>query len=140
MTREQIYGLLPHRYEFMLLDGALVVDAENGRMVAFADLREDAWWARGHIPDRPMLPGVLMIEMGAHAASYYYRAVLGHPGFLAFAGLEVCKFRGTVEPPCRLHLLGTAVDVRPRRSVCVFQGLVGDRMAFEGKITGIPIE
>jgi len=139
LTREEIYEVLPQRHEFMLLDGAVLVDTRAQRMIAFADIREDAWWTRGHIPNRPLLPGVLMIEMAAQAAAYYTRAFLGFKGFLAFTALDGCKFRGTVEPPCRLYLLGTGVDIRPRRSVCAFQGMVEGKMIFEGQFTGIPI-
>jgi 3-hydroxyacyl-[acyl-carrier-protein] dehydratase len=139
LTREQIYEVLPQRHEFMLLDGAVLVDTRAERMIAFADVRQDAWWGRGHIPGRPLLPGVLMIEMAAQAAAYYTRAVVGYEGFLAFTALDDCKFRGTVEPPCRLYLLGTGIDIRPRRSICAFQGLVNGKMVFEAQLTGIPI-
>ncbi len=139
LTREQIYEALPHRHEFMLLDGVVMIDTQAGRMIAFADIRQDAWWTAGHIPGRPLLPAVLMIEMAAHAAAYYTHAHLGCSEFLAFTALDDCTFRGTVEPPCRLHLLGAGADVRPRRSICTFQGLVDDKMVFQAKLTGIPI-
>ncbi len=139
LTREQIYEALPQRYEFMLLDGAVMVDTQAERMIAFADIRTDAWWTRGHIPGRPLLPGVLMIEMAAQAAAYYTHVVLNFKGFLAFTALDGVKFRGVVEPPRRLYLLGTSVDIRPRRSICAFQGVVDDKMVFEARITGIPI-
>jgi 3-hydroxyacyl-[acyl-carrier-protein] dehydratase len=139
-TREQIYDALPHRREFMLLGGVLMVDAEAGRTVAFADVTEDAWWTRGHLPGRPILPGVLMIEMAGQAAAYYSHKALRRPGVLAFAAMNACRFRGLVQPPCRVLLLGTALDTRPRRLVCGFQGLVDEKIVFEAELTGLPIE
>jgi 3-hydroxyacyl-[acyl-carrier-protein] dehydratase len=139
LTREQVYAVLPQRHEFMLLDGVILLDTRAERIIAYADVCRDAWWARGHIPARALLPGVLMIEMAAQAATYYTRALVGHAGFLAFTALDNCKFRGTVEPPCRLYLLGMGIDIRPRRSICAFQGLVDGKMVFEAQLTGIPI-
>jgi 3-hydroxyacyl-[acyl-carrier-protein] dehydratase len=139
LTQEEIYRTLPHRCEFMLLDGVTMLDIEAERMIAFADIRPDAWWVRGHIPGRPLLPGVLMIEMAAHAASCYTCTVLKSQEFLAFTALDDCKFRGMVEPPTRLYLLGVGVDTRPRRSICRFQGVVDGKMVFEAQITGIPV-
>ncbi len=140
VTREQIYKVLPHRGAFMLLDGALVVDPDAERMVAFANVPVDAWWSPWHFPGRPLLPGVCMIEMAAQAAWYYSYAILGHKGVMAFASLDECKFRGTVEPPCRLLLLGVKVDVRRRRHICAFQGIVDGKIVFSAKLAGVPID
>ncbi|MBN1342306.1 MAG: beta-hydroxyacyl-ACP dehydratase [Phycisphaerae bacterium] len=140
LTREQIYDVLPHRYEFMLLDGITLIDTATNRMIAYADITEDAWWARGHVPGNPVLPGVVMIEMAAQAASYCTQEVLGYRGFWAFAALDACKFRGVVAPNCRLYLLGQSVDIRPRRSTCAFQAVVNGKLVFEARITGLPLE
>jgi 3-hydroxyacyl-[acyl-carrier-protein] dehydratase len=139
VTREEIYDFLPHRYEFMLLDGAVMLDTQAQRMIAFADIKEDAWWTRGHIPSKPIMPGVLWIEMAGQAAAYYSQKVLGYDGFLAFTAVDDCKFRGATEPPCRAYLLGVEVDMRPRRCICTFQAVVNDKMVFEARLTGIPL-
>ena len=68
-TRDEIYRRLPQRHEFELLDGVSFFDREKLQLVAFANIEESAWWTKGHIPGRPLLPGVLMLEMAAHAAS-----------------------------------------------------------------------
>lgn len=139
VNREQLYERLPHRGEFMLLDGVLVMDTEAERIVAFADIQADAWWATGHFPGRPILPGVCLLEMAGQAAWYYTRQFVGHRDVLAFAGVDTCRFRGTVAPPCRVLLLGVSLDIRPRRCVCAFQAVVNGKIVFEGELTGIPI-
>ncbi|HQA00810.1 MAG TPA: beta-hydroxyacyl-ACP dehydratase, partial [Phycisphaerae bacterium] len=68
--RQTIYRALPHRYEFEQLDAIVYIDRENYIGVARRDVREDEFWVRGHIPGRPILPGVLMIETAAQTASY----------------------------------------------------------------------
>ena len=137
VSRERIYEILPHRYEFMLLDGVCMVDAKTSSLVAFADIKSDAWWTRGHVPGRPLLPGVLMLEMAAQASAVTVRILAGHEGFLGFGGVEECKFREAVIPPARLYLLCVTEEVRRRRCVSHTQGVVGDRLIFEAQITGM---
>jgi len=107
--------------------------------VAFKDVREDEFWVRGHIPGRPLLPGVLMIEAAAQMCSLYYKVVQKDERFLGFGGVDGVKFRGQVAPGERLILLGKAVEIRGRRAVFDTQGIVGERLVFEARITGMPI-
>jgi 3-hydroxyacyl-[acyl-carrier-protein] dehydratase len=136
--QQAIYALNPHRYEFMLLDGILMNDVDKGIVVGYRDCKEDEFWVRGHIPGRPLFPGVLMIESAAQLVSYFaLKATQKTDAFLGFAGVNDVKFRGQVVPGDRLVLIGKMVDVRPRRCVGVVQGYVGDQQVFQGEITGM---
>lgn len=135
----EIERVNPHRYEFRLLDGVVLADVETKVFAGYHDVRADAFWVRGHIPGRPILPGVLMIEAAAQAASFMYHRLFEQAGFLGFAGVDDVKFRGTVSPPGRLVIVGRGVSARPRRFVCDTQGFVDGVMVFEGKITGMPV-
>jgi 3-hydroxyacyl-[acyl-carrier-protein] dehydratase len=139
--REAIRGANPQRFEFELLD-AVVLCERGQEAVVFAgykDIRPDEWWTRGHIPGRPLYPGVLMIESAAQLSSWVFRQYVPDAGFLGFAGVEGVKFRGGVEPPTRLVIVGRTRDIRPRRFIADVQGFVGPTMVFEAVITGMPI-
>lgn len=137
VTREEIYERLPHRYEFMLLDGIVHLDLQNRTAIGFRDIHEDEWWVRGHIPGRPLFPGVLMVEAAAHLACYVSLVTLGYKGFLGFGAIDNTKFREVVSPPARLYLAGRAHEIKPRRTISMIQGFVDGRMAFETQITGL---
>jgi 3-hydroxyacyl-[acyl-carrier-protein] dehydratase len=137
--RAEIARVNPHRHEFALLDAVLFLDQERGVYAGYHDIREDAFWVRGHIPGRPLFPGVLMIEAAAQLASYLYHYLFPNMGFLGFTGVDEVKFRGVVAPPCRLVMVGRGVHMKPRRMVCATQGFVGETMVFEGVITGMPV-
>jgi len=139
MSIAEIRRYNPHRYEMEQLSGVIHLDAEAGEIVAFKDVRPDEFWVRGHVPGRPLLPGVLMIEAAAQMSSLYYKRVTGDARFLGFGGVDGVKFRGQVAPGDRLLLLGKAVEIRGRRAVFDTQGVVGDRLVFEARITGMPI-
>ena len=59
---EDIQKLIPHRYEFTQLHKVLAFDDEAQTCVGFREGEEDEFWVRGHVPGRPMMPGVMMIE------------------------------------------------------------------------------
>lgn len=137
ITRDEIYQRLPHRFEFAQLDGFCHLDIERREMVAFRDIRPDEWWTRGHLPGQPIFPGVLMIETAAQMASYAHSLAFGGERFLAFAGVDKVKFRGTVVPPARLVFLGRGKAFTPRRVVCLVQALRDGQLVFEGELLGV---
>jgi len=139
-TREDVYQVLPQRYEFETLDGILHLDSEKQILVAYRDIRADEWWCRGHLPGRPIFPGILMVEAAAQMASYYDRVVQKSTKFMAFGGIDDVKFRGAVIPPARMIFVGRALEIRSRRTTVEVHGFVDDRMVFEGHFTGMPID
>lgn len=139
VTREEIYSKLPQAFEFAQLDGVTYFDAERGVGVAFRDVKPDEWWVRGHVPGRPIFPGVLMLESAAQVAAFFTKYVLGYEGFVAFGGVDKCKFREAVIPPARIYLLCKRTEERPRRIICQTQGIVDGAIVFEAVITGLPM-
>ncbi len=139
-TRARIYELLPQRYEFMQLDGVVHVDHDVGEAVAFMDVRDDQWWCKAHLPGKPILPGVLMLEAGAQLAAFMERySAGGFEGFVGYGGVDECKFRQSVVPPARLWLLARRIEARSRRIICRVQGVVEGALVFEATITGLVI-
>jgi len=137
LSKTDIYRRLPHRFEFQLLDGICTADHPGGGGIAFADIRSDDWWVRGHVEGRPLLPGVLMLEMAGQTAAAL-AAFGGHQdAFIAFGGVDRCKFRDSVVPPARLHILCVLVENRARRIIAQTQGVVDGRVVFEARITGM---
>ncbi len=137
-TKEQIYEVNPHRFEFQQLDGIFLVDDEKEVIVGFRDIRDDEFWVRGHIPGRPLFPGVLMIEAAAQLFSYYVMTHVEHDGFLGFGGVDEVKFRGQVVPGDRLIMVGKAKESRgKRRFVGATQGFVNGKMVYQGTVTGM---
>ncbi len=138
LTKDEIYQRLPHRFEFRVLDGVCMIDPQGQRIVAYADIGPDDWWVRGHVPDRPLLPGVVMLEMAAQACAVLAKT-LGSDAFIGFGGVENCKFRETVAPPARLYILGVGVEHRARRIISDTQGVMNHKLIFEARVRGVPL-
>lgn len=141
-TREQIYQYLPQRHEFAQLDGIIHVDKEGHSAAGIREVRADEWWCRGHMPGRPIFPGVLMLECAAQLAGFVQHefAPMEEGYFLGFGGVDRCKFRDAVIPPARIVLAGKMTESRKRRFVCDLQAFVDGVMVFEASISGMPLK
>lgn len=129
----------PHRGAMRMLDGIIHLSDDQTQVVAFKDVRSDEFWVAGHIPGRPLFPGVMMLEAAAQLASYVTLKRIGQQVFMGFVGADKVKFRRLVEPGDRLILLCRQVQFRRRRFVCDAQGLVNGHLVFEATITGMPV-
>jgi 3-hydroxyacyl-[acyl-carrier-protein] dehydratase len=134
--QEAIRAYNPQRGDMEMLNGIVYEDSANHRLVGFKDVREDEFWVAGHIPGRPLLPGVLMIETAAQLASYYARKIVGWEGFVGFGGVDECRFRAQVAPPCRLYVLGQRIWERKNVICCKQQGMIAGKLIFEATIIG----
>lgn len=128
----------PQRFEMEQVDAIVLLDLENHVVAGYKDVRHDEFWVRGHMPDFPLMPGVLMCEAAAQMVSYYVdRAGIKMGDFIAFGGMEKVRFRGIVRPGDRLLLVGKGVRVHRRQTIFNVQGFVGSTLVFHGEIIGV---
>lgn len=138
MPREAIEKFLPHRDVMFMLDDGVVWHADDFTLaVAAKKIGANEFWAKGHIPGRPIFPGVLMVESGAQLSSIMYYARVKTDKFAGFTRIEDTAFRGMVVPGDTLYLISREVKFSPRRFVADLQGVVDDRIVFESRITGM---
>ena len=137
--RQAVEKANPQRFEMQQLDGILWYDRERSLILGYKDVTDNEFWVRGHIPGRPLMPGVMMLEAAGQLASFAAQKVNRPEGFLGFSGLEDVKFRLPVIPGSRLYLLGKFVENRQRRFKLATQGVVEGQMVFHATIIGMPI-
>lgn len=130
----------PQRFEMQQLTAIVHVDSGQHLIVGYKDVRSDEFWVRGHMPDYPLLPGVLMCEAAAQLCSYYIVTHgMMHGDIIAFGGLENVRFRLPVRPGDRLLLVAKATRMNRRQTVFNVQGFVGGTMVFHADILGVPL-
>ena len=98
LTSEQIAGLLPHRYPFALVDR--VIAYEPGvSATAIKNITMNEPQFQGHFPERPLMPGVLIVEAMAQVGGLIVAQIPDLPkGLFVFAGIDGVRFRRPVVP------------------------------------------
>lgn len=97
----QIKNYLPHRYPFLLVDKVLSATAEES-LVALKNVTYNEPFFEGHFPNRPVMPGVLIVEALAQACAIL--ASIGRDDIdtqnrvYYLAGIDKARFKRPVEP------------------------------------------
>jgi 3-hydroxyacyl-[acyl-carrier-protein] dehydratase len=110
----RIFEFLPHRYPFLLVD-RVIECVPNERLRAIKNVTINEPYFAGHFPQRPVMPGVLIVEAMAQATGLLaFRSVGVPPENILYylVGINKAKFRRPVEPGDQLLL-----EVSIRRSL-----------------------
>jgi 3-hydroxyacyl-[acyl-carrier-protein] dehydratase len=137
--RQDIGQVNPQSFEMAQLDAIVWHDLQAMMCLGYKDVTDKEFWVRGHIPGRPIMPGVIMVEAAAQLCSFFMRRIYGLKAFIGFAGIDETKFRETVIPGNRLYLLGHIHKVRSRQFSAKVQGVVDDKFVFETIISGMNV-
>jgi 3-hydroxyacyl-[acyl-carrier-protein] dehydratase len=138
--REAIRRVNPHRGHMEHLTAVVHMDTTAHVIAGYKDVRPDEFWAGGHFPNYPLLPGVIQCEAAAQLLSYYAVVNGVSPGsLLGLGGLDDVRFRGAVRPGDRLVIVGKGVRIHRRQTIFDTQGFVNNDLVFHCRVMGLPI-
>lgn len=117
MTQAEVMRRNPQRLEFLQVESILHCDLAANLIVGHRKVRADEFWVHGHLPGRPLLPGVMMCETLAQVASIHahLELKLQENVFMGFGALDKVRFRAAVAPPCDLWVAGKILKASARR-------------------------
>ncbi len=93
---EGICKIIPQRPPFLMLDKVVDLDIEKKKVTCQKCLSANEGFFVGHFPNHPIMPGVLMVEAMAQAASIIGKILMkDKDGILLFAGVDNVKFEDT---------------------------------------------
>lgn len=121
MDINDIKNTLPHRYPFLLVDRVLEFEAGKS-LVAIKNVTANEPFFQGHFPEKPVMPGVLILEALAQATGLLAFRTEGRDAardsLYYFVGIDKARFKRPVEPGDQLRL---SVDViKVKRGIWVF--------------------
>jgi len=133
----QIKQFLPHRYPMLLVDR--VLHWESGKTItAIKNVTANEEFFNGHFPNKPVMPGVLMIEAMAQAAALLSFLTMGRKPdantLVYFLGIDNARFKRPVEPGDQLKLEVEIVKVTRGIWKYKARATVDGQLAVEGDL------
>jgi 3-hydroxyacyl-[acyl-carrier-protein] dehydratase len=138
----RIMQLIPHRYPFLLIDRVVgVIPGEEATGIKNVSINE--FYFQGHFPQRPVMPGVLIIEAMAQTAAVLVVHTIGPEAegkLVYFMSLDSARFRRPVLPGDSLAV--RVVKKQKRGNVWKFDGsaLVQDKLAAEATFAAMILD
>jgi len=134
-TLEDIKKRLPHRHPFLLVDKIISLD-ENS-VVGIKNVTYDEPFFKGHFPDEPVMPGVLLVEALAQSGGLLILSTVDEPERYStyFLKIDKLKFKHKVVPGDTLILKMELIEPLRRGIVSMFgQAFVGNHLVVEGEM------
>lgn len=127
---------LPHRYPMLLVDRVTDISEDGDSITAYKNVTINEEIFQGHFPQKPIFPGVLIMEALAQAAGVLELSKPENKGKLVFyGGMDKVKYRRQVNPGDQLMLHATFVKRRGNVAVVEAEATVDGEMAAKGTLT-----
>ena len=131
----EIQELLPHRYPFALIDRIIDYVPEK-KATGIKNVTINEPYFPGHIPGKPLMPGVLQLEAMAQVGGVVLTLLPGMKGkFFGFMGVEKSRFRRQVLPGDQLIMTVELLSFRRNRIAKMRgEGFVDDKLVVEAEM------
>ena len=131
-----IFKILPHRYPFLLIDRVIELERKK-RIVAIKNVTFNEPYFQGHFPDKPIMPGVLIVEAIAQAGGALLLTEVPNRDelLMVFTGIERARFRRPVVPGDQLRIEVVVLAWRMNAARLEGKAYVGDKVAAEAVVT-----
>src|SRR5574344_1800870 len=133
MVTNAIESLLPHRKPFLFVDE--IVSCDDNGSVSTRKFTDEDFFFKGHFPQYPVVPGVILVETMAQAggAALSFQKTFAEGSLFFLATVDKVKFRKQVRPGDKVKLVITNLRVSARMIKQSGKAYIGDEVAAEAE-------
>lgn len=135
LNKEEIKNIIPQREPFLMIDEVeKLIPGESA--TAYKNVDENEWYFKGHFPNNPIMPGVLIVESLAQTGAVAILSLEENKGKNAiFGGINKVKFKKMVVPGDRLKL--EVNIIKKKGTIGIGEGIatVDGKIAAKGEFT-----
>ncbi len=130
---KDIESLIPHRAPFLFVDEIISCDKEGS--ISEHVFTEDEFFFKGHFPQYPVVPGVILVETMAQAggAALSYQKTFAEGSLFFLGTVDKVKFRSQVRPGDKVRMEITNLRISPKMIKQAGKAYVGDTLAAEAE-------
>lgn len=136
INQDEIKARIPHREPFLFLDSLDIIEPLK-QAIGTKKLTGDEDFFKGHFPNKPVMPGVLILEAMAQTCG---AMIMGDPkwaGHLAyFISADGAKFRGMICPGDTMKIVVEILRLGKITKIFA-QAFVGDKLTTEANLNFI---
>ena len=131
MNREEIKNFLPHREPMLLVDWT---EGNEEGIKATYHVTGEEFFLRGHFPDFPVVPGVILCEIMAQSSVLLIPRDLLVTNLAMYGGLDGVKFKGSVFPGDKVCVTSRLSSIRPPLVVVEAEARVNGKVCCKGTL------
>lgn len=140
LNKEEIKKVIPQREPFLMID-EIEEYVPGEYCIAYKNISNDEYYLQGHFPEKPIMPGVLIVEALAQAGAFAVLSEEENKGKnVLFAGIKNMKFKQIVFPGDKLKLEVKIIKRKGTIGIGEALATVNEKIVAKGELTFAIVE
>ena len=135
LDHKKIAEILPHRYPFLMVDKVVHIDLDKNEIIGVKNVTINEEFFKGHFPNTPIMPGVLIIEAMAQTGGILVHQKGYQNKIAVLLNISVAKFRRPIYPGDIINIHAHCLHVSSKGGKIEAKAIIDDKVAVEALLS-----